>query len=514
MSEMYAIKDTTLTALGDAVRNKVIGTSELPIITVENQYINYNQSYPFQLPDFVKKTKIIGSVAYGIQAITLYGLQGLGVSAGVYGKYDYDDVREAENYIVINEGLPFNKDGYEGACSDYNFTFEIVIEGNVGAFVNTQFTSSPTLFRLTYTAVGLDENGNEFKYTPLEMVDKINSLVIPVIPEEALNITGSCMYKFSFDGWNWFIENYGDKITTSEISNASYMFNESGDLTKVPFDINLSQSATTLENMFHNCSMLADIPNVSWTQMPTSTVIVKSLLYSCELIKTIPEWVIELCEHNHNTAVSTGKWNDFGPFNNMFKNCTNIRKIPERLMSVMWNPVATGYYYTLIYSKPFSSMECLDELVNQYYEDVELTSNQFSNAFSLLYHINRFTMATNEDGTPFTRKWKNQTVDLTVSVGHGYLKELGFDKKVENDAEYQALKNDADWWSDDVNYSRYNHDSAVETINSLPDTSAYGTNTIKFKGAAGALTDGGAINTLTEEEIAVAAAKGWTVSFV
>ena len=65
-----------------------------------------------------------------------------------------------------------------------------------------------------------------------------------------------------------------------------------------------------------------------------------------------------------------------------------------------------------------------------------------------------------------------------------------------------------------MSYSRYNHDSAVETINSLPDTSAYGTNTIKFKGSAGSATDGGAINTLTEEEIAVATAKGWTVSLI
>jgi hypothetical protein len=76
------------------------------------------------------------------------------------------------------------------------------------------------------------------------------------------------------------------------------------------------------------------------------------------------------------------------------------------------------------------------------------------------------------------------------------------------------LKNDPDWYSSKVEYSRYNHDSAVNTINSLPDTSAYGTNTIKFKGAAGSATDGGAINTLTEEEIAVAAVKGWTVTFV
>ena len=81
------------------------------------------------------------------------------------------------------------------------------------------------------------------------------------------------------------------------------------------------------------------------------------------------------------------------------------------------------------------------------------------------------------------------------------------------------MKNDPDSWSNSLDYSKYNHDSAVETINSLPDTSAYiatagGTNIIKFEGASGAKTDGGAINTLTEEEIAVAAAKGWTVTLV
>ena len=75
-----------------------------------------------------------------------------------------------------------------------------------------------------------------------------------------------------------------------------------------------------------------------------------------------------------------------------------------------------------------------------------------------------------------------------------------------------------DWFTEKIKYSRYNHDSAVRTINSLPDTSAYlasvgGTNTIKFKGASGTKTDGGAISNLTESEIAVATAKGWTVSF-
>ena len=56
--------------------------------------------------------------------------------------------------------------------------------------------------------------------------------------------------------------------------------------------------------------------------------------------------------------------------------------------------------------------------------------------------------------------------------------------------------------------------SDIKTISTLPDVSASGTATIKFKGAAGSLTDGGAINTMTAAEIAVATAKGWTITFV
>ena len=122
---------------------------------------------------------------------------------------------------------------------------------------------------------------------------------------------------------------------------------------------------------------------------------------------------------------------------------------------------------------------------------------------------------------------KNQNINLSSTVGYAsdnapmlnYNSGITADKEVVDDATYQALKNDADWFSTNIAYSRYNHDSAVATINTLPDTSAYlasggGTNTIKFKGESGSTTDGGAINTLTEAEIAVATAKGWTVSLV
>jgi hypothetical protein len=106
-----------------------------------------------------------------------------------------------------------------------------------------------------------------------------------------------------------------------------------------------------------------------------------------------------------------------------------------------------------------------------------------------------------------------------VNTLTGYNTGLTEDTRITNDDNYQLLKNNPDSWTTLEKYSRYNHDSAVRTINSLPDTSAYlasagGTNTIKFKGTSGSATDGGAINTLTEEEIAVATAKGWTVSLV
>ena len=130
------------------------------------------------------------------------------------------------------------------------------------------------------------------------------------------------------------------------------------------------------------------------------------------------------------------------------------------------------------------------------------------------------------NGVPYTVTWKSQVIDLSDYVGYAgsdvytqHNSGITADKEVTDDATYQALKNDPDWFTTKIEYSRYNHDSAVATINSLPDTSAYlatagGTNTIKFKGQAGASTDGGAISTLTEEEIAVAAAKGWTVTLV
>ena len=40
------------------------------------------------------------------------------------------------------------------------------------------------------------------------------------LPEEAFVLSGDCSYRFANNGWNWFMEQYGDRITTKDISNA------------------------------------------------------------------------------------------------------------------------------------------------------------------------------------------------------------------------------------------------------------------------------------------------------
>ena len=212
----------------------------------------------------------------------------------------------------------------------------------------------------------------------------------------------------------------------------------------------------------------------------------------------------------------------------MFFGCYSLRSFPMNIIK-SGNPRVLYERSNMYYS--FANCHSLDELINLPIPCTKATwsYNAFDYTFYYCSRLKDIIFKTNDDGTPIIIKWKKQTIELS-SIGYcvkssnkkyilNYNSGITADKEVTDDASYQALKNDPDWFTCDIKYSRYNHDSAVRTINSLPDTSAYlatagGTNTIKFKVAAGSATDGGAINTLTSEEIAVATAKGWTVSFV
>ena len=396
-----------------------------------------------------------------------------------------------------------------------------------------------------------DKVGTEDTYTTEEMATAIAAIESgggggAEIPEEAFVITGNCQYRFYRNGWNWFIENYGNQITTKDITNGGNMFSYSNELVEIPFDLNYNNNSncnmifsqctklqrvsnidfnfngcSSLGSAFHTCNSLKEIGTIKnlGTSDKPFTCSLSNMFSNCYNLRYLP--VIE------NVNIFTNS-NSAG----MFNGCYSLRTIPEDWMTVL-SKINHSYYGYSLYYQFLTSGYVIDEVLNipvDYYSDTAaFTSNAFLNAFFSCHRIKNITFATNEDGSAKIARWKSQTIDLTTGIGWctttdyskitNYNSGITADKLVSDDATYQALKDDTDWFTTNRGYSRYNHDSAVATINSLPDTSAYlaengGTNTIKFTGAQGELTDGGAINTLTEEEIAVATAKGWTVTLV
>lgn len=336
------------------------------------------------------------------------------------------------------------------------------------------------------------------------------------IPEEAFMISGNCIYKFAGTSWNWFIDTFKNRITTENLTGLQQMFDSNYYIESVNFDFNCkADTECNVYFMFNNCQKLKEISGKFINLKPGS---LNKMFCSCYNLKYLPDFV----NVDFTSVINSTYMNCI----NTFYNCCSLRSISEDFIKQIYQSKITGYYYAFL-NGTFYSCYALDEIRGLNPQTGTMTGNMFANTFQYCSRLKNLIFATQDDGTPFVVNWKSQTINLIDYVGYVsdssyivmYNSGITLDKQVTDDATYQALKNDPDWFTTNVAYSRYNHDSAVATINSLPDTSAYlasagGTNTIKFKGAAGSATDGGAINTLTEEEIAVATAKGWTVTLV
>ena len=353
------------------------------------------------------------------------------------------------------------------------------------------------------------KNGETTTYKPSEMAAAITAISGggPDIPDSAFVISGNCMYRFANAGWDWFLENYGNRITTNNIEYVSYMFYFSN-IENIPFEINCANKSMDMTSMFYGCTKLKELPKINNVKASFLT----RFADECNSLKIIPSDYFNAWDFsNISNAASAYS----GDASYMFYRCFQLRSLPTDWLGNMNKKSNTSYVY---FYNGFSSCESLDELINL---PIPYTATYKSNIFYgfVVYccRLKNLTFASTTE-----KQWKSQVLDLSANTGWSDTPiKLYFDdsKKVTDDTTYQALKNDSDWWTADVAYSRYNHDSAVATINSLPDTSAYlastgGTNTIKFKGDAGSATDGGAISSLTTEEIAVATAKGWTVTLV
>ena len=359
------------------------------------------------------------------------------------------------------------------------------------------------------------------KYTPMELANKIANempLAKDAIPNSAKYITGDCKNMFADGRWGWFIEQCGEEIITENIKSTDNMFYNLK-VKSIPFVLNCVNNGCIASQTFQNCVNLEHLPNITG-QLRNFY----SFLYCCFRIREIPEqWATGIDWDYINT---NNQWY-YTRISNFFQDCYSLRSIPKVLIKRLYSASNNSNAYNYI----FSFCASLEEIEGFRGPNATLSDNCLNN-FNSCYRLKRLIFDYEDEAThtPRTQNWKGQTIDLSSGVGYvsskdhknyilDYNSGITADKEVTNNTTYQALKNDPDWFTCKVEYSRYNHDSALETINSLPDTSAYlaangGTNTIKFNGSSGSATDGYAISNLIEEEIAVAAAKGWTVSLV
>ena len=115
-------------------------------------------------------------------------------------------------------------------------------------------------------ALSITANGT---YTAPDGVDGYSPVTVNVPqsggpPESAFVISGNCSYRFYRNGWNWFINQYGNRITTNNIDNVSYMFYTNGNIETIPFEINCDNTNyISARTMFGDCTQLTIAPKIN-----------------------------------------------------------------------------------------------------------------------------------------------------------------------------------------------------------------------------------------------------------
>ena len=331
------------------------------------------------------------------------------------------------------------------------------------------------------------------------------------IEVEPVVLTGNCDYACMGQMASIYIEMFGDKVSTKDVTSMSSMF-MNNNLSEIPFDINCKgTSYGNAGSMFKGAKNLKQPPKIL-NAYPDGLIYFFS---DCNSLESIPEDFIDTWN------LSRVRTYAYSSNNGMFDNCYKLKTVPTKVLKELYSTTTPGSYSYYFYSYLFNNCYNLREAIG-----VGVTQSNISNLASTLGSmlnncgmLSRFTFDVNDDGTPKTANWQGVAwafPDVGVAGNATLFKRntgLTDDTKVTDDTSYQALKNNPDYWTTNWHYSHFNHDSAVELINSLPDCGAGAGNSITFPAELGQLTDAGGVNTLTDEEKAVATAKGWAVKF-
>ena len=133
-----------------------------------------------------------------------------------------------------------------------------------------------------------NKNGSANKYTPTEMATAIGDIKVSTgaeIAPEDLVFSGDCGYKFYRGQWNWVIEKFGDKITTKDITNCSYMFRENKKISSIPFSLNFEEGFIGYADSIFLQSSIVSPPSINNLKVKSAS----QIFYECRNITEIPE---------------------------------------------------------------------------------------------------------------------------------------------------------------------------------------------------------------------------------
>ena len=390
-----------------------------------------------------------------------------------------------------------------------------------------------------------DQTGTEITYNNVDVIsiplaDGSGNFDFGLTDDELTMDAKSSLFK----DWVWFLEKYGNRIKVRLTTKDPYAVFGQGytkDLNGVKLIEKVPGQSCSMMEMFIGY-LGKSLPVPIWE----GTKPVSKIIHTFSGCKNLTDTeIISFLSHFNFSGLTNLN------FESLFNECQSVRNI-NSILAQLHTKCKDSISQSINLTKLCNKTSVADELVGlpvfggdvAYDSQYSLNdSYYFDGIVNNANRAKKITFATKTDGTPYTVKWCYITIYLTNQVGYATVENdilsqssvhgITQEKRVSDAATYEALKNDPDYYvygvgtgeykgyiiSNGTLYSRYNHTSAVETINSLPDCSAYcaeknSTNTITFKKYSGALTDGGGVNTLTAEEIAVATNKGWTVSLV
>ena len=266
----------------------------------------------------------------------------------------------------------------------------------------------------------------------------------------------------------------GNITGTESVTNMSVAFSECSSLTSIPyFD---TSSATSMSDMFSGCTSLTTIP-----QLITSSVIDMEAMFSgCTSLTTIPQLITSSVSNMYRmfqgcsslTTIPLLDCSSVSSMSGMFQNCTSLTTIPQLDTSSAIDIGSMFEDCTSLTTIPQLDTSNVSSMMDLFEGCISLTSIPLLDCSSITSTY-----------SPFRNVSLNELTDL------GGFKNL----KVSWSGNFLAR----------VPYATV--ESLMNVINNLYDLTANGLSgeTLRF-----GITN---LNKLTDEQIAVAIAKGWTL---